>query len=185
MISDINKDCKDRMEKALKHLQEDFKGIRSGRANPALLENLKVEAYGQKMPLNQVASIAVPEPRTLVIDVWDQSIVDLVEKAIQKSELSLNPNRDGKFIRIHLPPLTEERRKEFVKIVKNKTEDAKVAIRNVRRDANEEIKALEKKKEISEDESKKAVNDIQKLTDKYIEDATKMSELKEKEIMET
>ena len=185
MVSDIIAQCKQKMEKSIKHLQEEYKGIRSGRANPALLEGIKVEAYGQKMPLNQMASIAVPEPRTLVVDVWDISSVDAVEKAIQKSELSLNPSRDGKFLRINIPPLTEERRKEFVKLAKNKAEDAKISVRNIRRDGNEEIKSLEKKSDISEDEAKKANNDIQKLTDKTIEDISKIVSAKEKEIMET
>ena len=185
MVDEIIKSTKEKMEKSIKHLHEEYKGIRSGRANPGLIDGIKIEAYGQKMPLNQVASISVPEPRTLVIDVWDQSVVEIVEKAIQKSELSLNPNRDGKFIRIHLPPLTEERRKEFVKLVKNKSEECKVSIRNVRRDANDSIKALEKKSEISEDESKKQVGEVQKLTDKYIEETTKVADSKEKEIMET
>ena len=185
MISKVIDECQSKMEKSIEHLKDEYKGIRSGRANPSLLDGISVDSYGQKMPLNQVASIAIPEPRTLLIDVWDMNNVENVEKAIQKSELSLNPNRDGKFIRINLPPLTEERRKEYVKLAKNKGENCKVSIRNVRRDSNDSIKALEKKKEISEDDSKKSVADIQKITDKNIENVDKLIQAKEKEIMET
>ena len=180
LISDSEK----RMKKSIQALEEEFNTIRTGRASSALFEKIKVEYYGQQVPLNQVATISVPEARLVVIQPWDRSVLSEVEKAIQKSELSVNPSNDGKVIRINIPPLTEERRKEFVKLAKNKAEGCRVAIRNIRRDANEELKNKQKHSDISEDDSKRGMDDVQKLTDKYIAEVNKVLEAKEKEILE-
>lgn len=183
MIDDILHDVEDRMNKSIKSLQKDFSVIRTGRANPAMFEALRVNVYGSEMPMNQVATISVPEPRLVVIQPWDKSNLGEVEKAILKSDLSVNPSNDGNLIRIQIPELTEERRKEYVKLAKNKAEECKVSIRNIRRDGNDMIKSLEKDKEISEDESKAAQDKIQKITDRFIEDTQKLTDNKEKEIL--
>ncbi len=183
MIEDIIADTEDRMKKSIKSLERDFGAIRTGRANPALFDNIKVDAYGSQMPLNQVATISCPEPRLVVIQPWDKGNLSAVEKAILKSDLSVNPNNDGNLIRIQIPDLTEERRKEYVKLARQKAEECRVSIRNVRRDGNDMIKDLEKNKEISEDDSKSAVSRIQKLTDKYTEEVQRLSDNKEKEIL--
>lgn len=183
MINDILKDVEDRMLKSIKNLQKEFSTIRTGRANTAMFEGLKVSVYGSEMPLNQVATISIPEPRLVVIQPWDKSNLGEVEKAILKSDLSLNPSNDGNLIRLQIPELTEERRKEYVKLAKGKSEECKVSIRNVRRDGNEMVKSLEKDKEISEDDAKATQEKIQKLTDKYIEETQKLTENKEKEIL--
>ena len=183
MVNDIMTDLEDRMDKCIKSLEREYLTIRTGRANPAILDNVKVESYGSFMPINQVATVSCPEPRLIMIQPWDKSNISAIEKAILKSDLSLNPASDGNVIRIQIPELTEERRKELVKVVKTKSEDAKVAIRNVRRDGNDMIKEIEKEKTISEDESKAAQANIQKVTDKYIEKAQKLAENKEKEIL--
>lgn len=183
MIDDILSDVEERMQKSIKSLQKEFSTIRTGRANPAMFEGLKVSVYGTDMPMNQVATISVPEPRLVVIQPWDKNNLGDVEKAILKSDLSVNPSNDGNLIRIQIPELTEERRKEYVKLAKTKAEDCKVAIRNVRRDGNDMIKSLEKDKEISEDDSKATQEKIQKLTDKYVEETQKLTDNKEKEIL--
>ncbi len=183
MVEDILHDVEERMNKSIKSLQKDFSLIRTGRANPAMFEVLRVNVYGSEMPMNQVATISVPEPRLVVIQPWDKSNLGEVEKAILKSDLSVNPSNDGNLIRIQIPELTEERRKEYVKLAKNKAEEHKVSLRNIRRDGNDMIKALEKDKEISEDDSKAAQDKVQKITDKYIEETQKMTDHKEKEIM--
>ncbi len=183
MVNDILHDVEDRMNKSIKNLQKDFSVIRTGRANPAMFEGLRVSVYGSDMPLNQVATISIPEPRLVVIQPWDKSNLGEVEKAILKSDLSVNPSNDGNLIRIQIPELTEERRKEYVKLAKNKAEECKVSIRNVRRDGNDMIKSLEKDKEISEDDSKSAQDRIQKITDKFIEETQKLTDNKEKEIL--
>ena len=172
------------MKKAIQALTEDFNGIRTGRASAALFEKIKVEYYGQATPLNQVATISVPEPRLVVIQPWDRAVLAEVEKAIQKSELSVNPSNDGKVIRINIPPLTEERRQEYVKLSRAKAEASRVAVRNIRRDANEDLKKLQRDSAISEDESKRAQDEVQKITDRYIADIAKLLEAKEKEILE-
>jgi len=172
------------MDKTIESLQEDFKKIRSGRANASLVEGLMVEYYGNRMPLKQLASISVPEPRLIVIQPWDKGALSEIEKAFHKSDLALNPNNDGKVIRISIPPLTEERRKELVKIAKGKAEDARIAIRNIRRDGNEEVKTAEKNQHISEDETKKVIDQIQETTNDYIEKINNLLETKEAEIME-
>lgn len=172
------------MKKSLQALQDEFKTLRGSRASQALFEKIRVDYYGQKVPINQVATISIPEARQVIIQPWDRSVLGEIEKAIQKSELSVNPNNDGKVIRINIPPLTEDRRKELVKLTKGMAENARVAIRNHRRDANEEIKKAQKASELSEDEAKKATDEIQKLTDRSIEDVNKLLEAKEKEILE-
>jgi ribosome recycling factor len=172
------------MKKSLQALQDEFKTLRGSRASQALFEKIRVDYYGQKVPINQVATISIPEARQVIIQPWDRSVLGEIEKAIQKSELSVNPNNDGKVIRINIPPLTEDRRKELVKLTKGMAENARVAIRNHRRDANEEIKKAQKSSELGEDEAKKATDEIQKLTDRNIEDVNKLLEAKEKEILE-
>ena len=183
MVEDILQDVEERMDKSIKSLQKDFSVIRTGRANPAMFEMLKVNVYGSEMPMNQVATISVPEPRLVVIQPWDKGNLSEVEKAILKSDLSVNPSNDGNLIRIQIPELTEERRKEYVKVAKNKAEECKVSVRNIRRDGNDMIKSLEKDKDISEDESKGALDRIQKITDKFIDSIQKLTENKEKEIL--
>ena len=180
----IRGQAEERMKKSIHALQEEFKTLRGSRASQALFEKIRVEYYGNKVPLNQVATISIPEARLVIIQPWDRSVLSEIEKAIQKSELSVNPNNDGKVIRISIPPLTEDRRKELVKLSKNTAEQSRVAVRNARRDANEEVKKAKTDSELSEDEAKKATEEIQKLTDKYIEEINKILEAKEKEILE-
>ena len=172
------------MEKAVAALKRDLASLRAGRATPALLDRITVDYYGVSTPINQLANISVPEPRLLLIQPWDKKAVSEVERAIMKSDLGLTPNSDGSVIRLSIPQLTEERRKDLVKLSKKKAEDGRVAIRNIRRDANEELKRAEKKSEITEDELHKTQDDIQKLTDKYIEEVEKVLTMKEAEIME-
>jgi ribosome recycling factor len=183
MVNDIIQDTETRMKKSLTNLQKEFAAIRTGRANPTMFDGIKVEVYGSQMPLNQTATISIPEPRLVVIQAWDQGNLGAIEKAILKSDLSLNPSNDGNLIRIQIPDLTEESRKEYVKLAKQKSEECKVAIRNIRRDGNDTIKSLEKDKDISEDESKSGMDNIQKITDKYVEESSKITENKEKEIL--
>jgi ribosome recycling factor len=173
-----------RMQKSVASLQDEFNTIRTGRASASLFDKIRVDYYGQKTPLNQVATISIPEARLVVIQPWDKSLLGEIEKALQMSELSINPNNDGKVIRINIPPLTEERRKEFVKIAKNMAEQARVAIRNIRRDANEDLKKQEKAGEISVDDEKRAQEETQKKTDSHIEKINEVLSAKEKEIME-
>ena len=180
----IKKSAEEKMRKAVKALDDEFKTIRTGRASAALFENIRVDYYEQKVPLNQVATISIPEARLVIIQPWDRSVLPEIEKAIQKSELSVNPNNDGKVIRIAIPPLTEERRRELGKVAKNIAEKSRVSIRNVRRDTNEEIKKKEKDSSLSEDQAKRGMDDIQKLTDKYIEEINSVLARKDKEIME-
>lgn len=180
----IKSDVKERMEKAISSLKKELSSIRAGRANPSLLDKIVVEYYGANTPLNQLANITTPDPRTLIIQPWDKSVASEIEKAILKSELGLTPNNDGVVIRINIPSLTEERRKELVKLVKKTGEDSKVAIRNIRRDGNDELKKIEKSGEISEDDSRRTQEEIQKLTDKYIDEIDKIVSHKEDEIME-
>ncbi len=183
MVEEIITDIESRMQKSMSNLQKEFTAIRTGRANPAMFDSVKVEVYGSEMPLNQVATISVPEPRLVVIQPWDKSNLAGIERAILKSDLSVNPANDGNLIRIQIPDLTEERRKEYVKMAKQKAEECRVAIRNVRRDGNDMIKGLEKDKDISEDDSKNYQTRIQKITDKYIDEVQKLTDNKEKEIL--
>ena len=177
-------DAEERMEKALVALERDYGKLRTGRATTGLVEDIKVDYYGTPTPIKQLASVAVLDSRTVTIQPWDRGAFSLVEKAILKSDLGLTPMNDGKLIRIAIPPLTEERRKELSKVAKKYTEDAKVAIRNIRRDVNDALKKLEKDKVLSEDELKKAMDDIQKLTDSYVAKSDAKASAKEKEIME-
>ena len=174
----------DRMEKALQSLDREFAKLRTGRASTGLVENIKVDYYGTPTAISQLASVAVPDSRTLTIQPWDRGAFALVEKAIVKSDLGLTPSNDGKLIRISIPPLTQERRKDLTRLAKKYAEEAKVAIRNVRRDANEQLKKLEKDKQLTEDELKKATDDMQKLTDKFIKKCEDKTQAKEKEVMD-
>jgi len=184
MIKDILADGEDRMQKSIEFFRKDLASIRAGRANPAILDKIVVDYYGAPTPLNQMGNIAAPEPRLLTIAPWDKSALGAIEKAIQKSDLGLNPNNDGNLIRLAIPQLTEERRAQLVKSTKKKGEECKVSVRNVRRDTVDKIKADEKAKACSEDEAKKANDELQKTTDKYIKEIDKILEIKEKEIME-
>jgi ribosome recycling factor len=183
-MEQVKKVAEGKMKKSVQALVEEFNTVRTGRASTALFEKIQVEYYGQMVPLNQVATISVPEARLVVIQPWDKGVLAEIEKAIQKSELSVNPNNDGKVIRINIPPLTEERRKELVKVTKNMTEQSRIAIRNIRREANEDLKKMQKASDISEDDAKRGMDEIQKLTDKYIKEVNELMEKKEKEILE-
>ena len=178
------KNAEIKMEKAIAVLQSDFAAIRAGRANPAILDKVTVEYYGVATPIQQVGTIAVPEPRTITIQPWDASILGEIEKAILKSDVGINPNNDGKTIRLNFPPLTEERRKELVKGISKRGEEGKVAVRNVRRDALEGFKKQKKDGEITEDDLKNLETQIQKLTDKFVAQIDSMVSAKEKEILE-
>jgi ribosome recycling factor len=184
VIKDIQRDIEDRMKKSVAALQKDLAGLRAGRATPALLDKITVEYYGVPSPINQVASISVPEPKTLVIQPWDKTVIKDIEKAIQKSDLGLMPNSDGTVVRLNIPALTQERRLELVKVCKKKSEEGRVAVRNLRREGNELIRELEKEKSITEDEAKKGQDEMQKLTDKYIKEIDEVLAAKEAEIME-
>lgn len=184
MINEVYDDCKDSMSKAISALERDFKRVRTGRATTALLDGISVEAYGSKTPLNQVSSLSAPEPRLLMIQPWDKSVIGDIEKAILKSELGLTPQNDGKVIRIAIPPLSEERRRELGKVVKKMAEETKVAVRNARRDANEMLKAMKGDKDITEDEMYKGNDEVQKITDKFTAKVDEVAAAKDTEIME-
>ncbi|GIP46635.1 Ribosome-recycling factor [compost metagenome] len=183
MPQTIKKHAEDRMDKAIQALKRDLATLRAGRATPSLLDRVQVDYYGSPTPINQLANINTPDSRTLMIQPWDKSSLSEIERAIQKSDLGLTPANDGTMIRLSIPALTEERRVELVKMTKKFGEEAKVAIRNIRRDANDDIKKLEKT-DISEDESRRHQEDIQKTTDKFIAEVDKVLAAKEKEIME-
>ena len=176
-------DAKGRMDKSIAALEGEFKTIRTGRANAAMFEKVRVEYYGQEVPLNQAATISVPEARLVIIQPWDPSTLGDIERGLQKAELSVNPSNDGKVIRIAIPPLTEERRKEIAKVAHNSAEQARVSVRNIRRDLNDQTKA-DKKEGLSEDEAKRLDGEVQKLTDASIETIDKLLETKESEILE-
>ncbi len=184
MINEIKSDARNRMDKTIDSFKHDLAKVRTGRAHPSLLEHLKVSYYGADTPINQVASINVQDPRTLLVTPFDRNAVGDVEKAIRNSDLGLNPNTAGTAIRIPLPPLTEERRKDLVKVVRGEAEAAKVAVRNIRRDANNQFKDLLKEKEMSEDEARRAEDEIQKLTDSKIGEIDSTTADKEEELME-
>lgn len=179
-MDSIKKTCEERMNKTLASLKEEFASLRTGRASPSILDRLRIDYYGQKSPISQVATVSVPEARLIVIQPWDKALIVEIEKAIQKSELGLNPSNDGKVIRIAIPPLTEQRRKELVKNAKATAETSKVGIRNIRRDCIEDLKKITS----SEDETKKAEEELQKITDSFIMQITKVLEEKEQEILE-
>lgn len=183
-VKEIETHAKARMEKALSDLQHEMAGIRTGRASVSLLDHIRVDYYGTPTPLNQLATLHVPEPSLITVQPWDVSQIGAIEKAIRTSDLGLNPMNDGKVIRIPIPPLTEERRKELVKHLHAITEEHRVAVRNIRRDANEAIKKLLKDKVISEDEERRALDEIQKLTDTYTQKIDQASKAKEREILE-
>ena len=184
MIDAIKKDATARMRKSVDALKDSLSKLRTGRASTALVEHIKVDSYGTMMPLNQVASINTPDARTIAIQPWDKNLVGAIEKAIQASDLGLTPNVAGQMIRLPLPPLTEERRKEIIKVAKQDAEHARVAIRGVRRDANEHLKKLLKDHKATEDQERGAQNDVQKLTDKHIAEIDALLAGKEKDLME-
>ena len=184
MIEEIKEDAETRMGKSIEALKQELSKIRTGRAHPSLLDHIKVEYYGSEVPLAQAANITVEDSRTLMVSPWEKTMVPVIEKAIMTSDLGLNPNTAGTSIRIPMPPLTEERRKDMVRIVRSETEGARVAIRNIRRDANGDFKELLKEKEISEDDERRAEEDIQKLTNRFVEEADKLLAAKEAELME-
>jgi ribosome recycling factor len=184
MISDIRKDAEARMRKTIESLKQEFSKVRTGRAHTSLLDHIRVPYYGNDVPLSQVANVAAADARMLTVTPWERNMVPVVEKAITSSNLGLNPSTAGNVIRVILPPLTEERRRDFVKVVRGEAEAARVAIRNVRRDANTDLKDLLKEKEITEDEDRRGQEEIQTLTDKYVAEAEKLLQEKEAELME-
>ena len=184
MVDEIFEDLNDRMGKTMESLKREYSRLRTGRASLALLDGIRVSYYDTTTPLNQMASLAVPEPRLIVIQPWDKTAIGEIEKAILRSELGLTPMNDGKIIRIAIPPLTEERRKELVKVARKMAEENKVAIRNIRRDANEMLKDFKKEKEITEDDERRAEEQVQKLTDSFVASIDEVLDEKEKELME-
>lgn len=184
MLDDIQQDAAERMDKSIESFKHDLAKVRTGRAHPSLIEHLMVPYYGADTPINQVASISVQEGRTLVLQIFDKGAIEATEKAILQSDLGLTPNVAGQVIRINLPPLSEERRKEFIKVARGEAENARVAIRNIRRDANGTIKELEKEKEISEDDQRRAEDLVQKLTDEKIATVDSILAVKEEELLE-
>lgn len=183
-LDSIYNETNQRMQKAVESLKKDLSRIRTGRATPALLDGITVDYYGSPMPINQIANISVPDARMIVVQPWEKNMLAPIEKAIQTSDLGLNPQNDGNQIRLPIPPLSEERRKDLFKNCKKIGEESKVGIRNIRRDSNDKLKKSEKDKEITQDESKKGLDDIQKLTDKFIKTVDDLLANKEKEIME-
>lgn len=184
MSKEVIKLSEEKMNKAIEALKRELVTLRAGRANPAILDKIQVEYYGALTPLNQLASITVPEARLLVIQPYDKTAINDIDRAIQKSDLGLSPSNDGTVIRIMIPPLTEERRRDLVKLVKKYAEEAKVAIRNIRRDTNDDLKKLQKDGELTEDELRRSTDEVQKLTDKEIVKIDEVATAKEKEIME-
>lgn len=183
-MDSVKSACEEKMKKAVEALRNDFNGLRTGRASPSLLDKIRVDYYGQKSPLSQVATVSVPEARLIVIQPWDRNLIGEIEKALQKSELSLNPSNDGKVIRIAIPPLTEERRKDLAKTAKHMAEQSRVSVRNVRRDGLEDLKKQLAAGGVAEDSIKKEEDELQKLTDSYIAQIGRTLEEKEKEILE-
>jgi ribosome recycling factor len=184
MINDIKKDAEQRMKKSIDALKSELSKLRTGRAHTSLLDHITVDYYGNEVPLNQAATITVSDARTLTVTPWEKSMVQVIEKAIISSELGLNPATSGTTIRVPLPALTEERRKDLIRVVRQEGETARVAIRNIRRDANQDLKNLNKEKEITDDELHKAEDDMQKLTDKYVKEVDGTLEEKEKDLLE-
>jgi ribosome recycling factor len=184
VLDDLLQDAERRMKKAVEHVRDDFTSIRTGRASASLLNRVSVNYYGAPTPLNQIASIAVPEPTLLVVSPYDKSVIEDVEKAIQQADLGVNPVSDGNVIRLPIPKLTEERRKEMTKVVRSKAEEGRVAIRNVRRDVIEDLRAFEKEHEITKDDLHRGQEEAQKLTDRFIAETDDMLKVKEKELME-
>lgn len=183
MLKDIIKEAEEKMKKSISVLKQDLSTMKAGRANPSILDRIEVDYYGTMTPLNQMANVSTPEPRILLIQPWDKSSMKSIEKAILISDLGLNPSNDGNTIRLVIPELTEETRKNIVKNVKKAGEESKVAVRSIRRDANDKVKALKKDNSITEDEAKKSEEDIQKKTDSFMKEIEKLVETKEKEVM--
>jgi ribosome recycling factor len=183
-IKKVYSETEDRMQKTIDAIKREFSSIRTGKANTSLLEGIKVDYYGNLTPLSQVASITIPDPKLLVIQPWEKRLIPEIAKAIQKSDLGLNPITDANVVRLPIPPLTEERRKDLVKLVKKISEEGKIAVRNIRREANDRFKKAEKEKEISEDDSRKAQENIQEITDEFIKTIDDLVEKKEEEMME-
>ncbi|MFL6548691.1 MAG: ribosome recycling factor [Povalibacter sp.] len=184
MLDDLKKDANERMQKCVLALRNELKKLRTGRAHPSLLEHIRVEYYGNEVPLNQVANIALEDARTITVTPWEKGMVQAVEKAIMKSDLGLNPNTAGTVIRVPMPPLTEERRRDLAKVVRHEAENARVAVRNVRRDVNQDLKDMLKEKLVSQDDDRRAQDDVQKLTDKYVAEIDQVLAEKEKELMQ-
>ena len=184
MVADLFEDAERRMHKAVEILKQDLAAIRAGRASSALVERINVDYYGTPTPINQVATISVPEARLLVIQPWDRKMLTDIEKAIQKSDLGINPNNDGQVIRLNVPPMNEERRRDLIKMLHKKLDEHKVAVRNIRRDIQDRLREREKKKEVTEDELKRSTERLQKLTDRYVDEMDKVGKLKEQEISE-
>ena len=184
MLDDIKKDGAERMQKCVLALRNELKRLRTGRAHPSLLEHIRVDYYGNEVPLNQVANLALEDARTITVTPWEKSMVQAVEKAIMKSDLGLNPNTAGTVIRVPMPPLTEERRRDLAKVVRHEAENARVAVRNVRRDIMSDLKDLLKEKLVSQDDDRRAQDDVQKLTDKYVAEIDQVLAEKEKEVMQ-
>lgn len=184
MVTQVKNQAEEKMDKAIAVLKKDLLTLRTGRANPSILDKIMVEYYGTETPIHQMANISTPDPRSLVITPWDKSAMGEIERAISKSELGLTPSNDGNVIRIAIPALTQERRNELVKMARKMSEEAKIAIRNIRREANDELKKLEKKGDIPEDVSRRSQEEIQKITDRYIKESDQVVNGKEAEIME-
>lgn len=184
MTRQIIKDGEEKMRKSVESFRHELAGMKAGRATPAMLDKVRVDYYGTPTPVNQVANVEIADSRTIVIKPWDRTLIKAIEKGILQSDLGLNPSNDGVVIRLVIPQMTEDRRKEIVKVVNKTAEEARVAVRNVRRDTNDQIKKAEKEKTISEDESKRAQDEVQKLTDKYVKEVDQVLAAKEKEIME-
>ena len=182
-MATLNK-AKERMEHALESLRREFGGVRTGKASPQLLDAIRVEAYGSRVPLNQVGTVSAPEPRMLTIQPWDRGLVKEIDRALRESDLGLNPSNDGQLIRIPIPALTEERRKEYVRLLQKLAEEGRVAVRQARKDANDEVKARQKKEGLSEDDVRREEKEVQKLTDQYIAKVEEMLEHKRAEVME-
>src|SRR6187200_498251 len=183
MLDDLKKDATDRMAKCVLALRNELKKLRTGRAHPSLLEHIRVDYYGNEVPLNQVANVALEDARTITVTPWEKTMVQVIEKAIMKSDLGLNPNTAGTVIRVPMPPLTEERRKDLTKVVRHEAENARVAVRNVRRDANDHLKKLLKEHKVAEDDERHAQTDVQKLTDRFIAEIDKVLHQKEADLM--
>jgi ribosome recycling factor len=180
----VFEECRDKMRKAVAHLQEEFGGIRTGRATPGLVEKLKVDAYGAEVPLQQIAGISIPEPRVLVISPYDKGSMKAIEKAIQVSDLGINPSNDGHVVRLVFPPLTEERRRDLVKVVRNRAEEGRVAVRNIRRQTRHDLEALEKDGDLSKNDLDRAEKELEKVTHSTVEEIDQMLEHKERELLE-
>lgn len=184
MPGDIVPEARERMSKAIEALRRDLSAIRTGRASVALVDHVRVDYHGTQLPVNQLASVTVPEPRTLVIQPWDRSALGLIEKAIQKSDLGITPNNDGSVIRLTLPQLNEQRRKELVKQVQKRVEEGRIAVRNIRRDFHDDLRKQEKAHDVSEDQARRLTEQLQKVTDEFISDIDKVGKEKEAELME-